>query len=72
MEQTMIIKKLERMTGKRLRQLDIADIPLADNGYVVDKKRNIVGLNLCDAKLKDISFLKDFPHLTYRAMGTGK
>jgi small GTP-binding protein len=65
MEKPGIIKKLEKKTNEELKQLDIGDILGFTNGYVMDGSGNIVGLNLYDANISDISFLKDFHHLTH-------
>ncbi|UCH94370.1 MAG: leucine-rich repeat domain-containing protein, partial [Candidatus Aminicenantes bacterium] len=65
MEKPGIIKKLEKKTNKELKQLDIGKIWRYTNGYAMDGSGNIVGLNLYNAKLADISFLKDFHHLTH-------
>jgi internalin A len=59
-----IITDLEKKIDKRLKQLNIGKIFLRTNGYAVDGRGNIVGLNLRYTKLADISFLKDFHHLT--------
>ena len=61
-----IIKQLEQQTKIKLKPLDIGYIiGYETNGYVVDGSGNIAGLNLCDANISDISFLKDFHHLTH-------
>ena len=65
MEKPGIIKKLEIKIDKELKPLNIGDILRDTNGYAVDGSGNIVGLNLYKAKPADISFLKDFHHLTH-------
>jgi internalin A len=65
MEKPGIIKDLEKKINKQLIQLNIGDIIGYTNGYAVDGRGNIVGLNLRYTKLADISFLKDFHHLTH-------
>jgi internalin A len=59
-----IIKQLEKKINENLKQLDIGDIFSTDKGYAMDSSGNIVGLNLYNAELSDISFLKNFHHLT--------
>jgi small GTP-binding protein len=72
MEKPGIIKKLEKKTNKELKQLDIENIVGLTNGYAVDGSGNIVGLNLYDANISDISFLKDFHHLTVLYLSSNK
>jgi Leucine-rich repeat (LRR) protein len=69
MEKPEIIKKLEKKIHKKLKQLDIRDIYGSTKCYVMDGSGNIVGLNLFMAELADISFLKDFHHLTRLNLG---
>ncbi len=68
MEKPEIIKNLEKKIHKELIQLDIGKIFSITNGYAVDGSGNIVGLNLYKAKPADISFLKDFHHLTHLSL----
>ncbi len=65
MEKPEIIKNLEKKIHKELKQLDIEEIFFTTNGYAVDGRGNIVGLNLYKANITGISFLKDFHHLTH-------
>jgi small GTP-binding protein len=65
MEKPEIIKRLEKQTGKELKKLDIENIFGITNCYVINESGNIVGLNLYKVKISDISFLKDFLHLTH-------
>jgi internalin A len=65
MKKPKIIKQLEQQTNTELIPLDIGNIIGLTNGYAVDGIGNIAGLNLYKAKLVDISFLKDFHHLTH-------
>jgi internalin A len=69
MEKPGIIKDLEKKINNQLIQLNIGDIFDVTNGYAVGGRGNIVGLNLSDIKLADISFLKDFHHLTHLNLG---
>jgi internalin A len=68
MEKPGIIKDLEKKIDKPLKQLKIGDIFGVVKGYAVDGRGNIVGLNLYRANLSDISFLKDFHHLTHLSL----
>ena len=65
MEKPGIIKDLEKKINNQLIQLNIGDNFGFTNGYAVDVRGNIVDLNLYKTKLADISFLKDFHHLTH-------
>jgi internalin A len=65
MEKPEIIKNLGKKINKELKKLSIREIVGYTNGYAVDGRGNIVGLNLYNAKLADISFLKNFHHLTH-------
>lgn len=64
MKKPEIIKKLEKKIHKELKELNIGEIFSFKNGYAVNERGNIGGLNLRDTELVDISFLKDFHHLT--------
>jgi internalin A len=72
MEKPGIIKQLEKKINENLKQLDIRDIFSPVNGYAMDGSGNIVGLNLYNAKLVDISFLKNFHHLTHLDLSTNQ
>jgi len=60
-----IIKKIEEIIGKSLEPLKLEDIHKFDKGYCLDKKGNIIGLNLYDARISNISFVKNLSHLTH-------
>jgi small GTP-binding protein len=54
-----VIRQLEKRIGK-LEQIPLGDImPSTSNGYAVDGGGHIVGLNLYNKKLSDISFLTE-------------
>ena len=60
-----IIKRLEMITGKKLKKIDTAGILVIDIGFAIDSNQNVTGLNLYKSNLQDISFLKDLEHLTH-------
>ncbi|MCX6580086.1 MAG: hypothetical protein NT166_07870 [Candidatus Aminicenantes bacterium] len=58
-----IIKKLERQIGRELISRHI-DSLWRSHSYTVDKNKNVIGLNLSDLKLFDISILQELKNLT--------
>ncbi|NIM11825.1 MAG: hypothetical protein GTO45_06875, partial [Candidatus Aminicenantes bacterium] len=61
-----IIKQLEQQVGKKLKQMPLEEImPSATNGFAIDENSNIIGLNLYNSNISDISFLRDLTHLTH-------
>ncbi len=59
------LKKLEAKIGKKLLELPISDIWELTNGFSADDEGHMSGLNLWNAGITDISFLRDFPWLTH-------
>ena len=63
-EKPKIIKRLENKIGIELKKIELKYIGGSPNGYTSDERENIIGLNLFHA-VSDISFLKEFLHLTH-------
>jgi internalin A len=59
-----IINQLERKINKKLSSSKLDNIIYDSNGYVVNESKNIVGLNLYQLEISDISFLKNLKNLT--------
>ncbi len=61
------LNKISKKTGRQLQQIPIEKIMDYDSryGYSCDEAGNLTGLNLYGCKIKDISFLTDFPRLTH-------
>jgi internalin A len=61
-----IIKQIEKQVGKILEQMAIEDVMLKIySGYATDQDENVIGLNLYNTKISDISLLTDLPYLTH-------
>lgn len=59
-----IIKKLERQMGRKFRKVDINDVERFTFAITVDKEGHVLGLNLYNLGISDISFLKYLTNLT--------
>jgi small GTP-binding protein len=66
-----IIKKIEEKLGMVLKQSELKHIlELGQWGYSIDKKGNIIGLNLCGLTNVDISLLRDLTNLTHLVLNS--
>jgi len=55
-----IIQRLEKYFWKRINRVSTDEIMIGNaNGYSVDKEQRLVGLNLRDCRVEDLSFLRD-------------
>ncbi len=59
------LNQLEKKLGQKLPELPLDKIWRSTNGYSGDDQGNLIGLNLFNLKLADISFLGDFPRLSH-------
>ncbi len=66
------LKKLEVTLGKKLPEVPLKDIRGLTSGYSSDEDGNMIGLNLCLARIVDISFLRDFPRLSHLNLGNNQ
>jgi len=60
-----VIKQLEKTIGKKLNQSDLRMITGTGNGYAADEDQIIIGLNLYNTNVSDISFIKELKYLTH-------
>lgn len=68
-----LINKLEKRFRFHLSELPIEKIiPNFEIGYTLDKKGHIIGLNLFDTHMSDISFIKKFRHLTHLKLSSNR
>jgi internalin A len=67
-----ILNRWAQNRVKRLRSMYKENISGYENGYVVSDIGNIIALNLHNAKIQDITFLKDLPHLTQLILSSNK
>lgn len=61
-----LIKQIEERIGKRLEELEsksLMELKFGNNGYVLNKQQQLIGLNLDACELDDISFLRPFNQL---------
>lgn len=64
-EKPGIIKRLEKKIGIELKKIELKYIYRATNGYAIDERGNIIGLNLYNVKISDVSPLRELTALTY-------
>ncbi len=64
----IIIQQIEKKTGKRLDPIPLKEIRRFGNGFAMDNTDQVVGLNLDDTKIKDISLLKNLGGLTHLSL----
>ncbi len=68
-----IIKELEKTIGKKLKQMPLEEIWLSSgNGYAVDDKGFVIGLNLDDCSITGLLFLTQFTRLTQLSLYNNK
>ncbi len=60
-----IIEQIEGKIDSRLEELNLKFAFGISNSYAVDKKKNVIGLNLHLPGINDYSFIKDLKHLTH-------
>lgn len=60
-----ILEELEELLYMKLESTDLDNIIYESNGYALDEKNNIIGLNIFQSEIADISILEDLPHLTH-------
>ncbi len=63
-KQQKALKELEKQIGKKLIRIPFEDIRKWENGYAVDDKDNVIGLNLEHNQINDITPLKYLTNLT--------
>ena len=64
-----IIEQIEKQTDIKLKPLPLNEIKYyGNNGYTLDKKGQVQGLNLDHRKIKDISFLSGLGRLTHLSL----
>lgn len=64
-----IIKKLEKDIGKKLESIKLEEVFHSNNGYVLDKKKQVIGLNVSALKLSKIpGRVLDLKHLTHLSL----
>jgi GTPase SAR1 family protein len=67
------ILELEKIIGKQLKECDINSLNrLKDNGYALNIKQQIIGLNVDNCNLDDISFLNNFNYLESLSLADNK
>ncbi|MCX6578770.1 MAG: GTP-binding protein [Candidatus Aminicenantes bacterium] len=60
-----IIRKIEKLTGGKLKPRPLEGIWGIENGYALDKTGQVQGVNLDNREIKDISFLRSLSGLTH-------
>jgi hypothetical protein len=64
-----IIEQIEEQIGVQLTPRSLGEIMfVSKNGYALDKKGQVKGVNLDNTKIKDILFLSDLDGLTHLAL----
>ena len=63
-----IIKEIKKIIKKKISHVDLEDLWENERTYSVDENNNVIGLNLDDCKLSDISALKELNNLTKKEL----
>ena len=67
-----IIKKLEKAIGKKLPRIEIDQVMVGQNGFAVNDRDQVVGLNLYNNELTDISSLSNLSQLSQLDLNSNK
>jgi internalin A len=64
-----IIREIEKEIGKELNEITIEEVSSGiNNGYVLDKRGNIIGLNLDEFNIKNLKLISNLTQLTHLSL----